>query len=147
MGGFTFVYGIVNDSTSAATLGQLAANGFAGFDTSAFYDSVDGGMIAPSLAHRTIGSGDTIKFSFYDMNGNEEITPGNYTFLSVVRTNAHNFTQVLDGITDGVESNALAFAPAPVPETSTTVSFGLLLMLGMGGVVLAARKNKGKASA
>ena len=30
---------------------------------------------------------------------------------------------------------------APVPEASTTVSFGLLLALGMGGLVLAARRK------
>jgi len=29
-----------------------------------------------------------------------------------------------------------------VPEASTTASFGLLLALGLGGVVVAARKKK-----
>jgi len=40
---------------------------------------------------------------------------------------------------------ALAFgpaAPAAVPESSTTVSLGLLLSLGLGGVVLAEKKNR-----
>ena len=32
-------------------------------------------------------------------------------------------------------------AAAPVPEASTTVSFGLLLALGMGGLVLAAKRK------
>lgn len=32
-------------------------------------------------------------------------------------------------------------APAAVPEASTTVSFGVLLVLGMGGLVIAARKK------
>lgn len=32
--------------------------------------------------------------------------------------------------------------PAAVPEASTTVSFGLLLALGMGGVVIAAKRRK-----
>ena len=39
----------------------------------------------------------------------------------------------------------LAFSPlpsAPVPEASTTVSLGLLLALGLGGVVVAARKRR-----
>lgn len=36
--------------------------------------------------------------------------------------------------------HGLAFIPA-VPEASTTVSFGLLLMLGLGGMVIAARKK------
>jgi len=42
----------------------------------------------------------------------------------------------------------LAFGPsvsAPVPEASTTVSLGLLLALGMGGMVVAAKRKKGRA--
>ncbi|MGI4790252.1 MAG: LamG domain-containing protein [Janthinobacterium lividum] len=41
---------------------------------------------------------------------------------------------------------ASADVPAAVPEASTTVSFGLLLALGMGGVVIAARKKKAAAA-
>ena len=41
----------------------------------------------------------------------------------------------------GVQNTAQILG-APVPEASTTVSFGLLLALGMGGVVLAARRKK-----
>jgi len=36
---------------------------------------------------------------------------------------------------------------APVPEASTTVSFGLLLALGLGGLVIAARRKKTGAKA
>ncbi len=35
----------------------------------------------------------------------------------------------------------LRFTPAAVPEASTTVSFGLLLMLGLGGAVVAVKKK------
>lgn len=37
--------------------------------------------------------------------------------------------------------------PAAVPEASTTVSFGLLLMLGLGGMAVAAKRKKSAASA
>ena len=37
--------------------------------------------------------------------------------------------------------------PAPVPEASTMASLGLLLSFGLGGVVVAARKNKKKNAA
>ncbi len=47
------------------------------------------------------------------------------------------------GGTGGIQ----AIGPAAVPEASTTVSFGLLLMLGLGGAVVAARKKKAQASA
>ena len=33
-------------------------------------------------------------------------------------------------------------SPAPVPEASTTVSLGLLLMLGLGGLVIAGKRRK-----
>lgn len=47
----------------------------------------------------------------------------------------------------GVYSIALSgvsYAAAPVPESSTTVSLGLLLLLGLGGVVIAAKRRKMK---
>lgn len=46
----------------------------------------------------------------------------------------------------GVYSIALSGASyaAPVPESSTTVSLGLLLLLGLGGVVIAAKRKKTK---
>lgn len=41
--------------------------------------------------------------------------------------------------TDGTTFNLVQ---APVPEASTTASFGLLLALGMGGLVIAAKRKK-----
>ena len=42
----------------------------------------------------------------------------------------------------------LRFVPPPaVPEASTTVSFGLLLMLGLGGLVVAAKRRKANSQA
>ena len=41
-----------------------------------------------------------------------------------------------------IVSGFLIETPAAVPEASTTISFGLLLMLGFGGLVVAARKKK-----
>ena len=46
----------------------------------------------------------------------------------------------LDGFVD--DNNLSVSSANPVPEASTTVSFGLLLMLGMGGMVVAVRKKK-----
>lgn len=41
--------------------------------------------------------------------------------------------------------NITVTGPAAVPEASTTVSFGLLLALGFGGLVVAAKKKKATA--
>ena len=141
LGGLTFLFGIANDSTSTVPLASVAANGFAGYDTSVYYDAPDQGNFAPSSAHRTL-DGDTVKFAFLDSNGEDAIAPGGFTYLVVVRTNAHTFTTILDGISDGVETNAPSFSPAPVPEASTTVSLGLLLVLGTAGVAAGKRRRK-----
>ena len=42
----------------------------------------------------------------------------------------------------GAGSSNTAPGPAPVPEASTTTSLGLLVALGLGGVVVAARKKR-----
>ena len=45
-----------------------------------------------------------------------------------------------------ISAGSLVATGAPVPEASTTVSFGLLLALGMGGLVLAAKRRKASTS-
>lgn len=60
---------------------------------------------------------------------------------------SYDGTFYLYGGADPLAGDALASAPIhldvqAVPEASTTVSLGLLLILGVGGVVIAARKKK-----
>ena len=53
-------------------------------------------------------------------------------------------TRLQGSYNDGYADN-LSFtldSPAAVPEASTTISFGLLLALGLGGVMVAAKKKK-----
>ena len=65
------------------------------------------------------------------------------TFVASGPTTKISFTfnnpQNVFGIDDIYVADA---GPAAVPEASTTVSFGALLALGLGGVVLAAKKRK-----
>jgi hypothetical protein len=46
-----------------------------------------------------------------------------------------------------VDDNSLTVSANPVPEASTTVSLGLLLMLGLGGMAVAAKRKKSAAQA
>ena len=46
----------------------------------------------------------------------------------------------------GIDDIQIARAAAPVPEASTTASFGLLLVLGLGGLVVAAKRRKAPAA-
>ena len=51
-------------------------------------------------------------------------------------------TASANGFYDAIGIDDVRFVPAPVPEASTTVSFGLLLALGLGGAVVAAKRKK-----
>jgi len=44
-----------------------------------------------------------------------------------------------------ISAGSLIATAAPIPEASTTVSFGLLLALGLGGLVIAAKRKKASA--
>lgn len=57
------------------------------------------------------------------------------TLQSITITNSGGGTPILLGVT-------ATTAGAPVPEASTAVSFGLLLALGLGGLVVAAKRRK-----
>jgi len=57
---------------------------------------------------------------------------------------AFNSVQLSSASTTLFSIDNLTAIAAPVPEASTTVSLGLLLALGMGGVVRAARKNRNR---
>ena len=50
-------------------------------------------------------------------------------------------TASANGFYDAIGVDDVGYAPTPVPEASTTVSLGLLLTLGIGGLVIAARRK------
>ena len=96
--------------------------------TSAF-SSTAGNFLIYTLTPNTVlkgGSSETVTFSSPD--------PEN------------GFVNVTSNGAAGAASMNNVEGPGPVPEASTTVSLGLLLMLGIGGVVLSARKNKAQAA-
>ena len=84
-----------------------------------------------------------------DPGGVFATTPA-YTFFSYTVTAATPFTGLTFAAADDGSNNIalddISVVPAAVPEASTTVSFGLLLMLGMGGLALAAKKKAGAAA-
>jgi hypothetical protein len=55
-------------------------------------------------------------------------------------------TQTAGGQFIGLDNVSVTQNPAAVPEASTTVSFGLLLMLGLGGMTVAAKRRKSAAA-
>ena len=78
------------------------------------------------------------------MGGTPITTPmtfasGTGSFFGLLANNTGIGQQFTYSITNG---GSLTLAAAPVPEASTTVSLGLLLLLGLGGLVVAARRKR-----
>ena len=98
----------------------------------------------------TLRSGNEFEASF---GGNQifqiQNSPGfsytQYTFTATATGTSTALTlggRTPGGLFDLDDVSVNDIGPAPVPEASTTVSLGLLLALGMGGVMVAARRKK-----
>lgn len=82
------------------------------------------------------GNSGTGDFSTYGINEQTfDLTPAfaGQTLQSITITNDGGGTPILLGVT--------AITAAPVPEASSVVSLGLLLTLGLGGLIVARRKQ------
>lgn len=111
-----------------------------------WWDETEGGDSAPYTLDETLISPLA--------KGNAYQSTLNYTHSSDVKTLQEIFGVAApgggflgDANTPGTNDLSDMFVPgaipgAPVPEASTTVSFGLLLTLGLGGVVIAAKRKK-----
>ena len=93
-------------------------------------------------------NGTTLLGSFSETHTIQNLQDGSAPFLGVVSDTA-DITSVVYHVTDFNEffigPVSLKGTPAAVPEASTTVSLGLLLALGLGGVVIAAKRKKASA--
>ena len=78
-----------------------------------------------------------------DARGDLFTTNGGNSITEFASTGTGTFAAGKTVETGLSQPSFLAFSPAPaVPEASTTVSLGLLLALGMGGMVVAAKRKK-----
>ena len=80
--------------------------------------------------------------------GVQPLQPGSFPQGSLLTNSGEFATPVTGGSTVGraISAGSLVATGAPVPEASTTVSFGLLLALGLGGLVIAAKRKKAHAT-
>ena len=124
--------------------------------------------VGPAFYSRSLASGGSAAGSVGSLissltlsnpNGNYgnslPISPGFYDishfpFDIVLAGNLHELATTFDIIGDDVNGNeddaifkVSSLSLQPVPEASTTVSFGLLLVLGIGGLLVAARRKRG----
>ena len=104
----------------------------------------------PGAAFALNGSNVTLYGSFEAQQGDIPFTtPQTLTdsfgyFYGTLVDNTGPAQQYLYSIASG---GSLTLVPAAVPEASTTASFGLLLALGLGGLIVAAKRKKAASSA
>ena len=114
----------IRHATGLATTGGLLDVNY--IDTSAFTGAVGSQFAFLDYGTLAAGSGPNFGFTVTGHNG----------FTYTVVNDAAN--KMLD-----LQIGAIGSPVPAVPETSTTLSFGLLLLLGLGGTVVATkRKNK-----
>ena len=133
-GGLTFTYLVTNDASSSHAIGRVTFNGFTGFLTDASFQTPAGG-VAPTNTDRSIGTGDTLGFSFVGSPlGLGLLVPGATSALLVVQTNAHdwqnNFASVINGTVTSADILAPTGPSTAVPEPSSALIFvsGLLVI-------------------
>jgi hypothetical protein len=140
LGGLTFVYQLVNSSTSQSPVGRTTDFNFGSFLTHA-HISVNGGTLAggiftdgtqgPQTVDRT-SDGNVVGWSFTGVGvpESQKLDPGETSLVMIIRTNAPDwdpgFTSVINGGTDDVDT----FQPAPrqaIPEPAALLLFGTAL--------------------
>ena len=133
-GAFHFAGTLTNSTAAEVFLNgdSPTFNGPGTIDDSAFLNN------APVSLGPAGGGSDTYTGSFFDIILPSSAAPGTYfgtcTVLGGPTAN--------DLMTVGTEDFLVTVSPSPaVPEASTTVSLGLLLALGLGGLVVAARRK------
>lgn len=121
------VTGAIGSSTDTYTVFDNQTNSVAGITNDTTYDSID--IAAPS-------------FAGYDLT--TDLGPVKATTSYLGFPIATSFGTITLSSLKTPTFTAIV-TPAPVPEASSVVSLGLLLTLGLGGVVVAARKRKATA--
>ncbi len=139
LGGLTFLYQIENTSPFPGEIERLTVNSFAGFATDVVYTTSGSGVLQPTYADRSTGTGDTVGFSFVRPPiGPGTLQPGETSYWLVVYTNAQRFAPTLASVIDGSVAQAPSYAPTTViPEPASV----MLALIGGIGLVLAWRKR------
>ncbi len=125
--------------------------------TNGVSDNLTGALYTPTSSKSVAGGSGSDAFTFKTNSlvynylvldtSLSATTPGTYSIdpgynLSLGQFNRSGELAPVNMVARGITTGSLIVTNAPVPEASTTVSFGLLLALGLGGVVVAARKKK-----
>lgn len=110
-----------------------AANNTVVLDDGRFSFLLPGGL--------SLGAGQTQPYLLFSVAAGTAATTGTYEGYFTIQGSTNPNGAANDLATQKFQTIVTSNA-SPVPEASTLVSLGLMLTLGMGGTVLAARKKK-----
>ena len=122
--------GSVNTLYSVGGYAYQPFGGYAAYDTVC---NLSGGTFGTLVAQNYGGfniTGTNLKFANNFVTGT--LASGQSLNVQYVNQDAHGF----------LEFNGIGVPAAAVPEASTTISLGLLLLLGLGGMVMAKRRTQ-----
>lgn len=129
---------IATNFATATGLGQT--QDFGGPDGSGGY--LTGGHYAPFTGATEVATLGFLNGSFVE----DAVFPLSFTFADASSSLNFNFiggqNQGIDDESWGLDNVVVKTISSPVPEASTTASFGLLLALGLGGLIVTARRKK-----
>ncbi len=155
MTGYAAIEAIFDPDCTASTLGMVYALGiFAVSRTTAAGNQAFATALSNFAFEFFSGSSNELVLNTFgadNASGILLLQPGSIPIGGGLRASGE-FTPPMIGGSTGTRlisagSLVAAEVPAAVPEASTTVSFGLLLALGLGGMVVAAKRKKGAAQA
>ncbi len=89
----------------------------------------------------SLGAGQSQTFTLFNVAAGTAATTGTYQGFFTIQGSTDPSGDPIDLATQNFQT-IVTPGVAPVPEASTLVSLGLMLALGMGGTVVAARKRK-----
>jgi len=129
--------GTANQSVRFVSLTDSAGSSLSGLDDTVFAPSAGSSLLVADTKNDVI-----YKVTGPFQAGSAYSSIGSTNSLDSVDLTTGLATSISGGLfQDGSSPHGLGFLPAAVPEVSTTVSFGLLLVLGLGGLAVAARKK------
>lgn len=119
MGGLTFTYEILSGATSLQDVSRFSVGNYGGFQTAVSYNLAAVPGLTPSLATRSTGVGDIVRFDFAG------IAPGQNSTLLVIQTDAIDYAQTIASVINAGSAEVLSLAPIAVPEPTTFLLFGM----------------------
>ncbi len=109
-------------------------------DDTPFFNNAPATLQTAGSVDGNNNSTDSFTGDFFDVKIANDGTAVPGTFFGTFTVNA---TDNATGADASVSQDfSVTVDPSPVPEASTTVSFGLLLLLGLGGVVIAKKRRQ-----